>query len=168
MTLLAYGAKRVSALETTLGGKPPKKAADKALAALKQQMRERFERRNTQMAKMRPLMEKSRAPLLELIKKERKLPAAAALEKRRTPHSCPEQGKAASEARTPEDRPSDGQRLGFLAQGPSLRCAVQRREWQRLGIFQYQRRRVRLIDERRWRQRLSIGRRGGLVLGNRG
>jgi hypothetical protein len=82
MTLLAYGAKQVRALESTLGGKPPKKAADQALAALKQQMSERYERRNAQIAKMRPLMERSRAPLLELIKKDKA--AVAALERRRT------------------------------------------------------------------------------------
>ncbi len=82
MTLLAYGAKEVRALEAALGGKPPKRAADQALAELKMQMRERYERRNAQIAKMRPLMEKSRAPLLELIKKDKA--AAAALEKRRT------------------------------------------------------------------------------------
>jgi len=82
MTLLAYGVKQVRALEYTLGGKPPKKAADQALAALKQQMSERYERRNAQIAKMRPLMERSRAPLLELIKKDKA--AVAALEKRRT------------------------------------------------------------------------------------
>src|SRR5271168_4251493 len=81
MTLLAYGAKKVRALETTLGGKPPKKAADQALAALKQQMRERFERRNAQIAKMRPLMERSQAPLLELVKADKA--AAASLAKRR-------------------------------------------------------------------------------------
>jgi hypothetical protein len=82
MTLLAYGAKRVSALETTLGGKPPKKAADKALAALKQQMRERFERRNAQMAKMRPLTERIQAPLLDLVKADRA--ASEAVAKRRS------------------------------------------------------------------------------------
>ncbi len=82
MTLLAYGAKRVRALETTLGGKPPKRAADQALAALKQQMRERFERRNAQTAKMRPLMERIQAPQLELIKADRA--AVASLAKRRS------------------------------------------------------------------------------------
>jgi hypothetical protein len=82
MTLLAYGAKEVSALETALGGKPPKKAADQALAALKQQMSERFERRNAQLAKMRPLMERSQAPLLELVKADKA--AAASLAKRRS------------------------------------------------------------------------------------
>jgi hypothetical protein len=82
MTLLAYGAKKVRALETTLGGKPPKKAADQALAALKQQMRERYERRNAQIAKMRPLMERSQAPLLELIKADKG--AAASLAKHRS------------------------------------------------------------------------------------
>jgi hypothetical protein len=82
MTLLAYGTKRVSALETTLGGKPPKKAADQALAALKQQMRERFERRNAQIAKMRPLTERIQAPLLELVKADRA--AAASVAKRRS------------------------------------------------------------------------------------
>jgi hypothetical protein len=82
MTLLAYGAKKVSALETSLGGKPPKKAADQALAALKQQMRERFERRNAQIAKMRPLMERSQAPLLELVKADKA--AAKSLAKRRS------------------------------------------------------------------------------------
>lgn len=82
MTLLAYGAKKVSALETMLGGKPPKKAADQALAALKQQMRERFERRNAQIAKMRPLMERIQAPQLELVKADRA--AAASVAKRRS------------------------------------------------------------------------------------
>jgi hypothetical protein len=82
MTLLAYGAKKVSALETSLGGKPPKKAADQALAALKQQMHERYERRNAQIAKMRPLMERSQAPLLELVKSDKA--AAASLAKRRS------------------------------------------------------------------------------------
>ena len=53
MTLLAYGAKEVRALEAALGGKPPKKAADQALSELKLQMRERYERRNAQIAKMR-------------------------------------------------------------------------------------------------------------------
>lgn len=82
MTLLAYGAKKVSALETTLGGKPPKKAADQALAALKQQMRERYERRNAQIAKMRPLTERTQAPLLELIKSDKA--AVESMAKRRS------------------------------------------------------------------------------------
>jgi hypothetical protein len=81
MTLLAYGAKKVRALETSLGGKLPKKAADQALAALKQQMRERFLQRNAQIAKMRPLMERGQAPLLELVKADKT--ASASLAKRR-------------------------------------------------------------------------------------
>ena len=97
MTLLAYGAKKVSALEATLGGKPPKKAADQALAELKQQMRERFEQRNAQIAKMRPLTERIQAPVLEVVKadraaaesvaKRRKLTLAQSKEKLRVKHA---------------------------------------------------------------------------------
>lgn len=78
---MLYGAKKVSELETKLGGKPPKKAANLALDALKQQLRERHERRKAHIAKMRPLMERSQAPLLKLIKADKT--AAESLAKRR-------------------------------------------------------------------------------------
>ena len=165
MTLLAYGAKEVRALEAALGGKPPKKAADQALSELKLQMRERYERRNAQIAKMRPLMEKSRAPLLELIKKDKA--AVAALEKRRTLTLARSKEKLRMKHEHLKIDPRMVSGSGF-AQASSLRCALQRREWRRLGLFQHQQRHIQPVHDRQRQQRLSIGGRGGLVLGNRG
>jgi hypothetical protein len=62
MTVLAYGAENVQALEGVIGGKPPAKAADQSLAALKRHMRERFERRKASRAAMGSLLERAQAP----------------------------------------------------------------------------------------------------------
>jgi hypothetical protein len=70
MTLLARGDKEVRALELALGGKPPGKAAQQSLALLKRHVQERFERRKANWAKMRPLLERSQAPLIKLIKND--------------------------------------------------------------------------------------------------
>ena len=81
MTVLAYGAENVQALEGAIGGKPPAKAADQPLAALKRHMREGFERCKASRAAMGSLLERAQAPLIELVKPG---PAAAeSVERRR-------------------------------------------------------------------------------------
>jgi hypothetical protein len=81
MAILAYGAEKLRALETALGGEPPRKAAEQSLAELERHFRERFERRSAYRAIMRPLIEQIQAPLIQLVKED---PAAAqAAEKRR-------------------------------------------------------------------------------------
>lgn len=81
MTVLAYGAKSVRGLEEALGGSPPKKTGEQALAALEKHVRERSERRKSQFAEMRPVLERAQAPLLEIVKADAS--AVQTLEKRR-------------------------------------------------------------------------------------
>jgi hypothetical protein len=68
MTVLAYGAKEVRALELALGGKASKQAGEQSLALLKRHIRERAERRKAERDAMRPLLDRAQAPLLEVIK----------------------------------------------------------------------------------------------------
>ena len=68
MSLLAYGAKEVRALELGLGAKPSKRAGEQSLALLKRHIRERAERHKAERDAMRPLQERAQAPLLEVIK----------------------------------------------------------------------------------------------------
>src|SRR3984957_13589936 len=68
MSLLAYGAKEVRALELGLGAKPSKRAGEQSLALLKRHIRERAERHKAERDAMRPLQDRAQAPLLEVIK----------------------------------------------------------------------------------------------------
>jgi hypothetical protein len=68
MTVLAYGAKEVRALEAALGGKPPRQAAARALAELQRHVRERYERSKAHRTALNPLLAKAQAPLVRMIK----------------------------------------------------------------------------------------------------
>jgi hypothetical protein len=73
MTILAYGAKQVDALQLTLGGNPPKKALQASLASLKQIEKERFERRQAERAALKPASERARELLFGHLKDDPRL-----------------------------------------------------------------------------------------------
>ncbi len=68
MTLLAYGAEKVRALERALGGIPPQSAADRAIADLTRHVQVRHEQRQAHLKQVNPLLEQAQAPLLRQIR----------------------------------------------------------------------------------------------------
>lgn len=81
MTVLAYGAKEVRALEVALGGKPPRNGLEQSRDALKRHVGEGFKRRKANRASARTLLERLRAPLLKVIQSDSS--AVKSLKKRR-------------------------------------------------------------------------------------
>jgi hypothetical protein len=72
MITLAHGVRELRALERTLGGKPPASAASRSLAELKRHVRGRFQQRKARWAATQPQLERAQAPLLELVKADRR------------------------------------------------------------------------------------------------
>jgi len=72
MTVLAYGAEKVRALEFALGGKPPKEATKHVAAELNRHVQEQFERRKAHLAKVNSLLKRQRTPLLNILKADKR------------------------------------------------------------------------------------------------
>jgi hypothetical protein len=68
MSILARGSEQVRALELALGGAPPPEAAKAASRDLRRYMRERSDLRQKNLTKVNALLDRQRAPLIELLR----------------------------------------------------------------------------------------------------
>src|SRR5215471_12894885 len=76
MTRFAYGSKQIRALESTLAPKLPRNVANRPLAELNRYFKERFIQRKARLQQADRLLTQARAPILELLKKDKRYAAA--------------------------------------------------------------------------------------------
>ena len=79
MAILAYGSKPVHALEHTLGGTIAKSVSKRPHNELNRHVKEQLEQRKVRWAKSNLMLQKARAPLVELLMKDKRTKASAKL-----------------------------------------------------------------------------------------
>jgi hypothetical protein len=77
MAIFAYGPKQIRSLESTLAAKLPKNAANRPRAELTRYIKERFARRKARRLEVNRLLTQARAPIVELLKKDKRYAACA-------------------------------------------------------------------------------------------
>jgi hypothetical protein len=78
MAIFTYSPKEVRALELTLTAKLSKNDANRPRTELNRYVTERFEQRKARREKFNRLLEEARAPIVELLKKDKRYVASAA------------------------------------------------------------------------------------------